>query len=191
VRARIVLPVAFLFAGALPLQAQKPGSLELGAFGLFTKFDSKLHFSDRLGIGARAGVYVYPNLAIEGDVTYTRTKTQGDLDVRRTPLHARVIYGIPATDKVTLLVGAGYLRNIFRANYRETNSGFGGLVGAQVGLAQQFRLRLDLTGDYVPTAESVSLPPQVAGVEKKKSNFHFGIQVGLSRVLHSGQEGGS
>jgi len=180
-----------LLAGAVPLSAQKAGTVELGAFGRFTKFESKLNFDDRIGVGGRVGIFVVRNLALEGDVTYTRTKSQGDLDVRHTPIHARLVYAIPASEKASVLVGAGYVRNIFRANYIETNSGIGGLLGVRFGLADPLALRIDATGDYIPTAESDAVPPQVAGVEHKKSNFHFGIQAGLSLLLRAGRVGDS
>lgn len=177
-----------LLVGAMPVYAQKPGVVEIGAFGRFTKFESKLNFDDRLGVGARLGVFVVPNLAVEADVTYTRTKTQGDLDVRRTPVHLRLVYNRPVSDKATALVGAGYVRNIFRANYRETSSGVAGLLGVRFGLGNRFAVRVDATGDYIPTAESRFVPPQVAGVEKKKSNFHLGLEAGLSLLLRANRE---
>jgi outer membrane protein OmpA-like peptidoglycan-associated protein len=135
------------------------------------------------------GVFVVRNLAVEADVTYTRTESRGNLELRRTPLHARLIYSIPATDKAAVLVGGGYVRNIFRANYVETRSGVGGLVGLRYGLGDRFALRFDATGDYIPTAESKFVPPQVAGVEKKKSNFHLGVQAGLSVLLGAKRDG--
>jgi outer membrane protein OmpA-like peptidoglycan-associated protein len=188
-RATTGLSTALLLLACLPVQAQQPGALEIGAFGLFTKFESKLNFDDRIGVGGRVGVFVVRSLAVEADVTYTRTESRGNLELRRTPLHARLIYSIPATDKAAVLVGGGYVRNIFRANYVETRSGVGGLVGLRYGLGDRFALRFDATGDYIPTAESKFVPPQVAGVEKKKSNFHLGVQAGLSVLLGAKRDG--
>lgn len=178
-----------LLVGGMPLHAQKPGTVEIGAFGRYTKFESKLNFDNRLGVGGRLGVFVVPNLALEGDVSYTRTKTKGNLDVRYTPVHARLIYNIPVSDDAAVLVGAGYVRNIFRANYRETNSGVGGLLGVRFGLGSVLALRVDGIGDYIPTAESNALPPQVAGVQHKKSNVHLAIQTGVS-LLFGGKHDG-
>jgi outer membrane protein OmpA-like peptidoglycan-associated protein len=178
-----------LLAGATPVNAQQAGAVEIGAFGRYTKFESKLQFDDRLGVGGRLGVFVLRNFAIEGDATYTRTKSQGNLQLRHTPVHARLVYGIPVGGHSAVLVGAGYVRNLFRANYRETESGVGGLVGIRFGLGSLLAARLDATGDYIPNAESRFVPPQVAGVEKKKSNFHFGLQAGLSLLLHASRDG--
>ena len=35
--------------------AQRAGAVEIGAFGRFTKFESKLNFDDRFGVGGRLG----------------------------------------------------------------------------------------------------------------------------------------
>lgn len=176
-------------AGAMPVQAQQAGTVEIGAFGRYTKFESKLNFDNRLGVGGRLGVFVVRNLALEGDVTYTRTKSDGGLELRHTPIHARLIYNVPVAEKTAVLVGAGYVRNLFRASYRETEDGIGGLLGVRFGLSDLFSLRLDATGDYIWEAESRFVPPQVPGVEKKKSNFHLGGQVGLSLLLGGKRDG--
>ena len=176
-----------VLAGAMPVLAQQAGTVEIGAFGRYTKFESKLNFDNRFGVGGLLGVFVVRNLAVEGDVTYTRTKSQGGLELRHTPLHARLIYNIPVHEKAAVLVGAGYVRNLFRANYRETRGGVGGLVGVRFGLGGPLALRLDATGDYIPTAESQF--PQVPGVEKKKSNFHLGGEAGLSLLLGGKRDG--
>ena len=179
-----------VLAGVTPMQAQRAGTVEIGAFGRYTKFESKLNFDNRLGVGGRLGVFLVRNLALEGDVTYTRTKSEGGLELRHTPLHARLIYNIPVHEKAAVLVGAGYVRNLFRANYRETESGFGGLLGVRYGLGSLLALRLDATGDYIWEAESrFASPPQVPGVEYKKSNFHLGGQAGLSLLLGARRDG--
>jgi hypothetical protein len=177
-----------MVAGAMPVLAQEAGTFEGGAFGRYTHFESKLNFDNRLGVGAFLGVFFYRNLALEGDVTYTRTKSQGGAELRQTPLHARLVYHFPVDDRAALLVGAGYVRNLFRASYRETESGIGGLVGGRYGLGRGFSVRVNVTGDYIPTAESRFVPPQLAGIEYKKSNFHLGIEAGVSVLV--GRKGG-
>jgi outer membrane protein OmpA-like peptidoglycan-associated protein len=180
-----------LLAGVAPLSSQQPGTVEIGAFGLFTRFESKLNFDDRLGVGGRVGVFVVRNLAIEGDVTYTRTKSETGQELRRTPIHARLVYGIPVGEKAAVLVGAGYVDNLFRASYRETRAGVGGLLGVRYDIGNRLAIRLDATGDYIPTAESKFVPPQIPGIEEKESNFHLGLQAGLSYLLGGARDGDS
>lgn len=187
-RAGLVTGVLML-AGAITAQAQQAGTVEIGGFGLYTKFDSKLNFDNRFGVGGRLGVFVVRNLAVEGDVTYTRTKSQGGLELRQVPIHARLIYNIPLTDDGALLLGAGYTRHLFRASYRETEDGVGGLLGIRYGVASMLALRLDIIGDYIWDAETRAVPPQIPGVEEKKSNFHFAGQAGLSLLLGGKRDG--
>ena len=172
-----------LVLSAMPALAQEPGTFEAGAFGRYTHFDSKLNFDNRLGVGAFLGAFVIRNLAVEADVTYTRTKSQGGAELRQTPIHARLVYNVPVNDRGTFLVGAGYVRNLFRASYRETESGIGGLVGGRYGFGNRFAVRVDIAGDYIPNAESRFVPPQLPGIEYKKSNFHLGIEAGVSILV--------
>jgi outer membrane protein OmpA-like peptidoglycan-associated protein len=178
-----------LLAGAQPAYAQKAGTVEIGAFGRFTKFESKLNFDDRFGVGGRLGVFLLSNLAIEGDASYTTTKSQGGVDVQYLPIHARLVYGIPVSEHSAVLLGAGYVRTLFRKGYRETSNGVGGLLGVRVGLGTVLALRLDATGDYIPRAESATLPPQLAGIQQKKSNVHLGGQAGLSLLIGANRNG--
>ena len=189
-RARMgLLTVVLVLAGALPAHGQRAGTLEIGGFGRYTKFESKLNFDNRFGVGGLLGVFVARNVALEGDVTYVRTKSDGGAELRHTPIHARLVYNIPVNDNAALLVGAGYVRNLFRASYRETEDGVGGLLGVRFGLGSLLAARLDATGDYIWEAESRFVPPQLPGIEKKKSNIHLGAQAGLSLLLGGKRDG--
>ncbi len=176
-----------LLAGVVPAHAQQAGAVELGGFGRYTKFESKLNFDNHIGVGGRLGIFFARNLAIEGDASYTKTLSQGGSAVKYIPIHARLVYNVPVAERSAILIGAGYVRNLFRENYRETNSGVAGLLGARVGLGSVLALRLDVTGDYIPTAESVN--PQLPGVQAKKSNFHLGGQAGLSLLIGANRDG--
>ena len=99
------------------------------------------------------------NLAVEGDVVYVRTKSATGLELRHVPIHARLIYTVPITERSVYLLGAGYVRNIVRANYRETNDGVGALVGLRFPLGNGLALQFDMTGDDIPAAETDSRTP--------------------------------
>ena len=51
----------------MPAAAQESGTAELGAFGRYTVFDSSLNLKNKFGVGGRLGLFIIPNLAIEGD----------------------------------------------------------------------------------------------------------------------------
>ncbi len=185
----VLITGALVLGTAVSGYAQKPGTVEFGGFGRFTKFDKATHFDDRGGIGARLGVFVLPNLEIEGDASYTATYSLNQDLVRYVPIHARLVYNLPVGEHGAVLLGGGYVRNLFRKSYRETNNGVGGLVGVRLGLGGLLSIRLDATGDYIPTAETNAVPPQLPGVEHKKSNFHYAGQAGLSLLFGGRRDG--
>jgi outer membrane protein OmpA-like peptidoglycan-associated protein len=180
---------AMLVAGTAPAQAQKAGAVEFGAFGRYSKFDTHLNFDNRVGVGGRLGVFVVKNLALEGDGSYTATYSQGGELIRAVPIHGRLVYHLPLGGQSAFLIGGGYTRQLFRKNYRETKSGAGGLLGLRLGTGGVVSIRLDATGDYIPTAESSTLPPQLAGIQQHKSNWHWGGQAGLSLIFGNKRDG--
>lgn len=183
------LAATLLVASAAPALAQKPGTVELGAFGRFTKFDKAVNFDDRVGIGARLGVFVLPNLAIEGDASYTATYTVNEDFVRNIPIHARLVYNFPVGEHGALLLGGGYVRNMFRKNYVESGNGFGGLVGVRLGTGNVLSIRIDATGDYITDPKSKSGPFPALGVAQKDHNFHYAGQAGLSLLFGGKRDG--
>jgi outer membrane protein OmpA-like peptidoglycan-associated protein len=180
---------ALLLVGATPAMAQKAGAVEFGGFGRYTWFDKNLNFDNHVGVGARLGVFVVRNLALEADASYTPTYAQAGEFIRAIPLHGRLVYNVPFAGHSALLIGAGYTHQLFRESYRETEKGAGGLIGLRLGTGDVVSIRLDATGDYIFTAESNSLPPQLAGIQQKKSNWHFGGQAGLSLIFGGKRDG--
>jgi outer membrane protein OmpA-like peptidoglycan-associated protein len=179
---RSIFAGALLLASAIPAFAQKPGTIELGAFGRYTWFDKHLDFDKKVGVGGRLGIFVLRNLSLEADGSYTATNAQGGELVRAEPLHGRLVYNAPLGAHSAFLLGAGYTRQLFRTNYRETKSGAGGLVGLRLGTGDVLSIRIDGTGDYIPKAETETFL-QLPGVTQHKSNLHWGIQAGLSLLI--------
>lgn len=180
---------ALLLAGVAPLAAQNAGTVEFGAFGRHTKFDNALAFDDRVGVGGRLGVFFLRNLSIEVDGSYTPTYSQGGDLVRAIPLHGRLIYSLPLGAHGAFLLGGGYTHQLFRENYRETESGAGGLLGLRLGTGGGVTIRLDATGDYIFRPETRSPTPQLPGVTQARTNWHLGGQAGLS-VMFGGRGDG-
>jgi outer membrane protein OmpA-like peptidoglycan-associated protein len=184
-----LLPGLLLLGSATASVAQKPGTVELGAFGRYTWFDNALSFDDRVGVGGRLGIFVLNNLAVEVDGSYTPTYSQGGDFVRAIPLHGRLVYNAPIGNYVAFLIGGGYTHQLFRENYRETESGAGGLLGFRLGTGGGITIRLDATGDYIFRPETRSVPGQLPGVTRAKSNWHWGGQAGLSLMLGGKRDG--
>ena len=184
---RYLLAGALLLTSVVPVFAQKPGAFEIGVFGRYSKFDGVLNFDKRVGVGGRLGVFVLPNIAVEGDASYTATASQEQEFIRAIPLHARLVYNLPLGEYTALLIGGGYTRQLFRKGYRETKSGAGGLLGLRLGTGDVASIRLDFTGDYIPKAESEF--PQFASIQQQKHNWHWGGQAGLSFVFGGRHDG--
>ena len=61
---------ALLFGGTAA--AQQPGTLLLGGFGQYTKFDDALKLDNVFGVGGRVGAYFAPNWNLEAENSYNR-----------------------------------------------------------------------------------------------------------------------
>jgi outer membrane protein OmpA-like peptidoglycan-associated protein len=186
----LALAGALLAMSATPSMAQKAGAFEMGVFGRYTWFDKDLNFDDRVGVGGRLGIFVLQNLAIEGDASYTATETANEDFVRYIPIHARLVYNIPAGEHSAFLLGAGYTHNLFRRGYRETEKGAGGLVGLRLGTGDVISIRIDGTLDYIFDPESRFGPDnQSAGTSFADKNWHWGLQAGLSAMFGAKRDG--
>jgi outer membrane protein OmpA-like peptidoglycan-associated protein len=162
---------------AAPAAAQRAGSIELDGFGSWTKFDGSLRFKDRFGAGGLLGIFIAKNVSLEGDASYTRTHLDTGLpgDFTYVPIRARLAAHLPLGSSYSrLILGAGYVRALYRKGLHENDNGFTGLVGLKLGLSRHFALRADGLLDYVPD------PFNGAG-----SNVHYSVHAGLSLLLGS------
>ena len=183
------MTAALVALAAAPLMAQSAGTIEVGAFGRYTKYDTDLNFDDRVGIGGRLGVFVLRNLAVEGDIAYGPTFSSTEVFVRNIPIHGRLVYNLPVGEHGALLLGGGYAHNLFRKGYTESKGGFGGLVGLRLGTGDVLSIRLDGTLDYISSAKSENGPFPALGVAQADKNVHLGAQAGLSLLLGAKRDG--
>ena len=65
---------ALLFGGTAAAQA--PGTLLLGGFGQYTKFDNALFLGNHWGVGGRLGAFFAPNWNLEAENSYNRPPQQ-------------------------------------------------------------------------------------------------------------------
>jgi peptidoglycan-associated lipoprotein len=157
---------ALLFGGTAA--AQQPGTLLLGGFGQYTKFDDALLLKNTFGVGGRIGAYFAPNWNLEAENSYNRPEQQGTGQSGKIwygPVSARIRYSFPFAGLAAFHLGAGGvissyagyepdeptgtdLRDI-RANSRGYNYGVEGDVGFTIGLGI-VGLRVDGIADYMP-----------------------------------------
>lgn len=158
--------------GMMPtLAAQQGGSVEIGAFGRYNWFDSKSNLDNAFGGGGRFGVFFNHNWELELQGSYAKTSRPGQPNIKYTPFTARMQYNASA-----LIFGLGYTYHMFKGDFEKNLGGAQGLVGFRIGAGHPVSLRADATLDYVPHGWN---DPGVAGV---KSNWHPGVQLGLSII---------
>ncbi len=118
-RAMRLLAVASVVL-ALPMAAQRAGTIEVGGFARYVNFDNTLPMGDDMDIGGRVGVYLEPALTLEVDLARSSQSS-----VTYTPLHVRAVYNGSVSGRIEALVGGGYVRNWYGAPYSASSCGCG------------------------------------------------------------------
>src|SRR5215210_7216670 len=163
--------------------AQSPGTLLVGGFGQWTKFDSKWNldesFGNSIGYGGRVGAFIAPNWNLEADGVYTPAQSAAGLrfngsltnapggEVKASAFTARLLYNFPLGNMPSFHIGAGGVLENLRGG---TDNGAGtyqfgvnGLVGVNLGFGG-VALRVDGFMNYLPSNDG---------------KFDFGAQAGL------------
>ena len=172
---RTVALAAFLAIAATPAAAQDPGTIELGAFGRYTRFASGgVPLTNHVGVGIRAGYFLSPLLSAEFDVSRTQThnRVANAGFVTYYPFHLRGVLNLPFSDRLSGMVGVGPMVNRYGKSGGENDLGLGGLAGVRARLASMLALRLDATADYTLHRGSGG-----------NRYWNFGLQAGLSVLL--------
>jgi outer membrane protein OmpA-like peptidoglycan-associated protein len=151
--------------------AQQRGGIELGAFGRFTRFDPSLSFDDAFGVGGRLGVSLASGIGIEGDAAFVSTTGPLAVSVSQLPIHARLLYAASVGPRYAVLLGAGWVHNLYRKPVHQWEEGASGLFGVRADLSRSVSARLDLVADYYPSP--------LNGSTVVTDNWNFSIQAGL------------
>ncbi len=177
---------ALLFGGTAA--AQEPGTLLLGGFGQYTKFDSKLNLDKVFGVGGRVGAYFAPNWNLEWENSYNKPEQTGKGQTGKIwygPVSARVRYSFPFAGLAAFHIGAGPVLTsyagyepdeptgtdlqIIRQNKRGYNYGAEGDVGFSVGLGP-VSLRIDGIADYMPNGGTIG------GTSNSAYDSHYNLR---------------
>ena len=159
---------ALLFGGTAA--AQSPGTLLVGGFGQYTKFDSGLQLENHWGVGGRIGAFFAPGWNLEAENSYNRPPAKGagqTGSIWYGPVSARIRYTFPVGNVIGLHVGAGGVISGYagyepdeptgqdlidiRSNSRGYNYGVEGDVGATFNFGESLALRVDGIVDYMPS----------------------------------------
>ncbi|HEU5303741.1 MAG TPA: OmpA family protein [Gemmatimonadales bacterium] len=168
------LALALLLTTAAAASAQSAGTTEITGFGRYTRSDDALQLDNRAGGGGSLSFFVVRNLALEAEGAYTRTRDNLANSVTNIPLRGRLSYHIPLGGAASSIrIGAGYVKNLYRAGGNFDDDGFTGIFGIRMGLTNHLGLRLDGTADYVRN-------PTVTAASKY---INWGGQAGLSLLM--------
>jgi outer membrane protein OmpA-like peptidoglycan-associated protein len=159
--------------------AQGPGTIDVGAFARFTRFDPSLGFSDAFGIGGDLAVFFARRLALEGSVAMLTTTSGATGDVSLSPIHARLLYSRPTAPRSAVLLGVGYVHQQYRKGLHAWEDGASGVLGVRLALGARAGGRFEAVADYFPSPLNGS-----AGV---KDNWDFSLQAGVGVRLGGGR----
>ncbi len=185
-KGRYILAMAAAAALLLPEMAvaQRAGTIELGAVGRFTVYDSEVGVENSLGGGGRAGLFVLPNLSVEVDWTYAEPELedqpgwQGRTFISHELISGRLLYNHGLGESVSLLLGAGYSHDNYSRPRRvgARGGGPGGLLGLRFNFNEIFSARIEGFGYYVPEDEE-------ATTFVRPQTMNLGAQLGLSAMV--------
>jgi len=173
---RIRLSAALLLLAAPALGAQQKMAAELGIFGQYSKYDNFTGLQNGIGAGARLGVYVLRNIALEyeGDFTKTKSSRLGDL----TALNNRIdgIFYYPVGDRLRLLVGGGWTGTQYHSDTTKNqfDSGGNAVLGFKYCMGETWAWRADVNADFKDPSDQTT-----SGQRTRTYNF----RVGFSRFL--------
>lgn len=174
--ARSIALLGVTLALASPLGAQRAGTFDIGLLGRYMMLDSKLGQDDAKGFGARVGLFVLPNLAVEFEHTMNYTSPEGsDAENRLRPYIVRLALHRPIGESWNSIWALGWIRDRFDPSDAEifVDDGYHALFGLQHRMSDAVGLRLDATLDYLPSPIT-----EVAGNDVEMMNW--GVQAGFN-----------
>ncbi len=186
--AGLVLAASIL--AVAPLAAQEKGTFEIGGFGRYTKFteayDLRKPDDNRFGGGARLGLFVANNWAIEVDGSLNPTDLAGNqakvpataglrsLPLQYIPFHLQAVYNAPLTSGISWMLGAGPGYTKLRKGIDAGDVSVGAMTGLRLKLAKWLNIRAEGTLDYLPSGYG------------DNANTYLGAQLGASLLFGGG-----
>jgi OOP family OmpA-OmpF porin len=157
---------------ALPVVAQDKGTFDVGVFGRVNWLDDAYHTNTGFGGGGRLGWFFARNfeIAVDASGNSNPTNLTGGNDVSYTPVHVRLDYFVPMSERFALLIGAGYTREHFSGGGSSgSDDAIGGTVGVRMKLGKKLYALVNYTLDYA------SSPAASAASSTKNNGLEFGI----------------
>jgi outer membrane protein OmpA-like peptidoglycan-associated protein len=139
---------------ATPVIAQERGTIELGGFASYTKYDAAYTLNNSWGGGARIGAFLSPRISLEFEGTLTGAGRDNNLPSANVGvLAARVLVSPLMIGPLAILVGGGVEH---AENFTLETYGFQALVGAKMKLGEMFVLRADGIQSWASNGDGVN-----------------------------------
>ncbi|HEV2670006.1 MAG TPA: thrombospondin type 3 repeat-containing protein [Gemmatimonadales bacterium] len=170
----LALTIAMMTASVVPARAQHRGTVELGGFARYGKYDTDLGLDDAAGWGGRLGFFLSDKVLLEGDGALAPTKASG-ADVDHVPVHVRLLGNLPIAKRMAFLIGGGWAYNKFSKGFTGTENGVGALAGLRLNLGQRVSVRGEGLADYM-----------FDHAGSNGATLHYAVQAGVSVQLWGG-----
>ena len=167
------LAIASILVSTGGLMAQSRSRIEVGTFGGYAFFDTAEPFDDAAMGGVLLGLYALRRLSLEGEASFAATQDTAGADILFIPIRARLLYNQPLLGGVQLLIGPGFVQNLYRRDVDGADAGPSGLIGLRFPVGGFMDVRVDALADYIPK-------PAPAGVDK---SWHYGARLGVGLRL--------
>lgn len=161
---------------ASPLAAQRAGTFDIGLLGRYTMLDEKHGTDDAKGFGARVGLFIAPNLAVEFEHSMNYTSPEGqDVETRLRPYYLRLALHRPIGTSWNSIWALGWVRDRLDPSDAEifADDGYHALFGLQHNMSEGVGLRFDATLDYMPSPVNETPTNDI-------TMMHWGVQAGFN-----------
>ena len=173
---------------AVPVAAQKGGTVEVGGFGQYTFADAAWHVQNGWGAGGRLGVFLNSRWQLEGTASFssfTNEAPRASGSSSMQTFNGQINYNLPfgmggRTHQLILEAGAGAQRF---SSHTDFSVPLGG--GLRFSLNDVLALRFDGIVEYVenPTAATFGFPPVIGVNSEAARSTNVELRAGLSFML--------
>ena len=143
-----VLTVLGLLAGAIgSLNAQRGGQVEIGGYGSYTRYDSRLQLDNQFGAGGRLGYFLgdHFSLEVDGNVAQPLSQLSG---VGKTNVVIGSASLVISSGSAYVLGGYSRLHMGPNAPYSSDLNAVHGGLGERIFFSDRAALRLEARGYY-------------------------------------------
>ena len=184
IRKLSVLCAAIALVASAPAHAQTKGQILVDVGAGLPFYPSSTGLDDKVGFGGRVGYMFGDKLGFEVDAFYYSTEPSSlsytGVDITETSLHGRFTYNTPLGKGLGFIAGLGFAYNMWgdSANANPyfgrdcpvqpsgcvdksmgwlADYGPGGLLGLRFGAGGPISIRVDFTGDYIPSPIAMTM----------------------------------